>query len=437
MALDNRSLYGIFDTYSALLQPFSAYAREWAELLNDSKTSPLCSRFFENAPWALRARRGVAAWWALASHFTHVYAKPEWGITETEVDGKTYGIARRVVTKKAFCELIHFEKTGAALGQPKMLVVAPMSGHYATLLRDTVEGLLPHYDVYVTDWINARDVPMAEGGFDLDDYVDYLIDFSRILAPDLHVLAVCQPVVPVFMAACLMSSAKDDKAPASCILIGGPIDTEQSPTEVNELAMDNPITWFQSHVLSMVPSRHKGAMRLVYPGFLQLSGFMSMNPDKHTASIQGAVRKFIEGDFEGARRTGSFYREYFAVMDMTAEFYLQTICSIFKQNRLANGDLLSRGRPVLPNDVTDIGMLAIEGANDDICGRGQTKAALDLCANLPADRKTYHLQEGVGHYGQFSGSKFRKFVVPVIRKFTAAQERAKRPSNANRAKKVA
>lgn len=421
MFTDSRSAYETFDMWSASIRPFSAAAQEIADLLNDARNTPYIPQLSRSVPGFLAARRGASSFWYLAAHFTRAYDKPQWGITQTEVAGKTCGIAPRVIAKKPFCELVHFEKT-AHVKQPKMLVVAPMSGHYATLLRDTIEGLLPHYDVYVTDWINAREVPMSEGGFDLDDFVDYLIDFAHQLAPNLHMMAVCQPVIPLFMASCLMSSMSDPAAPSSCIVIGGPLDTTQSPTEVNDLATSNPIDWFQQHVIALVPRRYPGAMRLVYPGFMQLMGFMSMNPDKHAQSIRNAIQKFIEGDFEGAAKTGTFYREYFSVMDMTAEFYLQTINSIFKENRLAEGRLLSRGRIVDPKAVTSIGMLAIEGENDDICGLGQTKAALELCTNLPASKKRYHLQKGVGHYGQFSGSKFRKFIVPVIQEFTAAQE---------------
>ena len=433
--LDNTSSYGMFDTMNMLLQPFSAFAHEMGEMFNDRINTPYISDLANQAPAAMTGRRGIASYWYLASAFTKSYKKPAWNINETTVSGKSCGVVARVVDKKPFCELVHFEKTGNPK-QPKMLVVAPMSGHFATLLRDTINGLLPHYDVYVTDWINAREVPMSEGGFDLDDFVDYLIDFSNQLAPNLHVLAVCQPVVPVFMAACLMSSNGDTKAPASCTLIGGPIDTEQNPTEVNELASTNPMSWFQQNVISLVPKRYPGAMRMVYPGFMQLSGFLSMNPDKHAKSIQRTVEKFIEGDFEAAGRTADFYQEYFSVMDMTAEFYLQTINSVFKENKLAQGKLKSRGRAVDPKAIKNIGMLAIEGEYDDICGHGQTQAALELCTSLPASKKVYHLQKGVGHYGQFSGSKFRKFVLPVITKFTKSQE-ASNASNTNKARKIA
>jgi poly(3-hydroxybutyrate) depolymerase len=429
---DSRSLYEAFDSWSAAMRPFSAAAGEIANLLNDHRNAPYLPDLWRAAPGFLAARRAASAWWYLAAIFTRAYDKPAWAITRTEVNGKPCGVAVETVAEKPFCTLIRFAKT-VEVKQPKMLVVAPMSGHYATLVRDTVESLLPHYDVYVTDWVNARDVPLSEGGFDLDAFVDYLISFSHKLAPNLHVMAICQPVVPLFMATCLMSSARDTRAPASCVLIGGPLDTAQSPTGVNTLAMDNPIDRFQRNVIALVPPRYPGAMRLVYPGFMQLAGFMSMNPDKHAQSLRNAVQNFIEGDFAGARKTVMFYLEYFSVMDLTAEFYLQTINSIFKENRLAQGRLLSRGRPVDPKAVESIALLAIEGEKDDICGRGQTKAALALCANLPADKKRYHLQKDVGHYGQFSGSKFRKYVLPVIQEFTAAQGKARAAARAPKA----
>ena len=416
--IDSRSLYNFVDTWATALQPFSNFARQIAVMLDEREHNAYTSNLYKNIPPILRyMNRSTTTLWYLAGDMTRMYNKPEWEINQTEINRKSYFITIDTVLERPFCKLIHFAKK-THIDQPKMLVIAPMSGHYATLLRDTVNALLPCYDVYITDWINAREVPMSEGGFDLDDFVDYIIEFTKTLAPNLHVMAVCQPTVPLFMASCLVSKNAETNIPASCILIGGPIDTSQNPTEPNKLASENSISWFEHHVISLVPSHYPGSMRLVYPGFMQLAGFMAMNPSNHAKAIRQAIQNYIKGEFAAAEKTVNFYNEYFSVMDMTAEFYLQTINSIFKENKLANGDLKSRGRPIDPLAITKIPMLAIEAEKDDICGRGQTEAALKLCKNLPESKKRYHLQKNVGHYGQFSGSKFRNFVLPVICDFT-------------------
>lgn len=301
---------------------------------------------------------------------------------------------------------------------PKLLVVAPMSGHYATLLRDTVRNLLPLYDVYITDWKNARDVPLIEGSFDLDDFIDYIISYFNLLAPNLNVMAVCQPTVPVLAAVALMSTNNSPNLPRTAILLGGPIDTNQSPTSVNELAASRGDDWFQQNVISIVPSRFPGAMRLVYPGFMQLAGFMSMNFQRHVESLQKAVDRYADNQKEAAFKIIKFYLEYFSTMDLTAEFYMQTINTVFQEKLLTTGRYKSRGHNVRLQDIKNTSILAIEGERDDITGVGQTKSVLSLCKNLPDSMKKYFLAEGVGHYGLFNGKKFRNIIIPEIHDFT-------------------
>ena len=411
---DSRGLYEKIDAMSMMVQPFSAMALETAQLMDERFNQPFAPElYYGNMSWLRNSCRYSAALWYLAARFSQAYKKPDWNINQTEVNGKSCGVATKIVIDRPFCHVVHFEKT-VSHKQPPLLLVAPMSGHYATLLRDTVRGLLPHFDVYITDWKNARDVSLADGGFDLDTYVDYLMDFTQTLPAGLHIVAVCQAVIPAFMAACLLSSTKDAVLPLSCTMIGGPVDVEQNPTQPNSLAMSKPESWFRQHLVAMVPRRYAGAMRLVYPGFMQLTSFMSMNLSRHGQSIKDAIKSFVDGDFDKAQKTSEFYQEYFSVMDMTAEFYLQTITNIFRENRLAQGTMLSRGRKIDPSAITKINLLAIEGENDDICGIGQTESVLTLCTNLDSSKKKYLLQPNVGHYGLFSGGKFREYIVPVI-----------------------
>ena len=354
--------------------------------------------------------------------FAHASAsrgKPDFGFTETVVDGRKVAVREEIVLRKPFGQLKHFRKEGAPAG-PKLLMVAPMSGHYATLLRGTVERMLPGHDVYITDWRDAKLVPMEAGKFTLDDYVDYLIEFLEKIGPGAHMLAVCQPSVPCYAAAALMSADKHPARPRTLTMMGGPIDTRQAPTAVNTLATQRPYAWFQRNVIATVPYPYPGAGRPVYPGFLQLAGFMAMNLGDHLTSHWEMFKHLVDGDGEGADATKAFYDEYRAVCDMTAEFYLQTVDAVFQRHLLPKGELMHRGRRVDPAAIKDVALLAIEGERDDISGVGQTRAALEIATALPAKRKKYHLAKGVGHYGIFNGSKWREQIAPVVEQWIAA-----------------
>ncbi|MCE9648237.1 MAG: polyhydroxyalkanoate depolymerase [Parvibaculum sp.] len=383
--------------------------------------------------WALRhplnpfagtiGAKTMAAAFDVFESVTRRYGKPKFGLAETTVEGRAVPIVERTVWKKPFGRIVHFEREASALkgvkAQPKLLIVAPLSGHYATLLRGTVEAMLPHNEVYITDWADARTVPLSEGRFDLEDYVDYLIEMMRALGPDLHVLAVCQPSVPVFVAVSLMNEDKDPLAPRSMTLMGGPIDTRESPTEVNRLATERGTEWYERHVITTVPFPHKGVMRRVYPGFVQLSGFMAMNLDKHVDAHWSYFDHMVEGDGESAEKHREFYDEYLSVMDMTAEFYLQTVDLVFVRHALPKGELTHRGRTVDPAAITRTALMTVEGEKDDISGVGQTKAAHKLAAGLPASMREHWEQPGVGHYGVFNGSRWRDEIAPRVRAFMA------------------
>jgi poly(3-hydroxybutyrate) depolymerase len=358
----------------------------------------------------------MAAAMEVVERVTHRYPKPEFGITETMIGGKPVAVTEEVVSDAPFCRLLRFKKE-KKLSQPKMLLVAPMSGHHATLLRGTVEALLPHLDVYITDWKDARLVPLSEGEFRLETYIEYVIDYIRGLAPNVHLMAVCQPSVPVMIAAAVMNEANDKAAPASMTLIGGPIDTRINPTKVNELAAKRPIEWFESNVITTVPVNYPGFMRKVYPGFLQLSGFMQLNLDRHIKAHKDLFKHLIEGDGESAAAHRKFYDEYLAVADLPAEFYLDCIQQVFQDHLLPRGKFKYKGRLVKPETITRTALLTLEGELDDISGVGQTKAAQDLCSNLPASKRKHYMQMGVGHYGIFNGRKFREHVVPIIVSF--------------------
>ncbi len=366
--------------------------------------------------------RTVAAACELFERTTRRYSKPEFGLPTTLVNGQRVAVTEEIVWERPFCKLLHFKRefTGKAPNQPIMLIVAPMSGHYATLLRGTVEAFLPTHDVYITDWIDARMVPLAVATFDLDDYIDYVIDMVHSLGPDVHVLAVCQPAVPVIAAVARMEAEGDPLVPASMTLMGGPIDTRRSPTAVNKLANERGIDWFRRNCIVKVPFTSPGFMRDVYPGFLQLSGFMAMNIDRHMMAHVEMFNHLVKDDGDSAEKHREFYDEYMAVMDLTAEFYLQTVDTVFVRHALPKGEMLHRGNPVDLSAITRCGLLTVEGEKDDISGVGQTYAAHDLCSNLPAERKAHHLQAKVGHYGVFNGSRFRAEIAPRICDFIAS-----------------
>jgi poly(3-hydroxybutyrate) depolymerase len=331
----------------------------------------------------------------------------------------------KTVWERPFCQLLHFERAFSHVPrrpQPKVLIVAPMSGHYATLLRGTVEAFLPNHDVYITDWRNARTVPVAEGRFDLDDYIDYVISMFHFLGGDCHAIAVCQPSVPVLAAVAAMEQDQDPYVPHSMVLMGGPIDTRVNPNAVNQLAERRGLDWFRSHVISKVPFPHAGYMRNVYPGFLQLSGFVSMNLDRHLDAHKKLFFHLVQGDGDSAQKHREFYDEYLAVMDLTAEFYLQTVESVFIRHDLPNGRMTHRGAKVDPSKIRNVGLLTVEGENDDISGVGQTQAAHTLCSGLSDDMRAHFLAPGVGHYGVFNGSRFRAEIAPRIADFVLSHE---------------
>ena len=354
--------------------------------------------------------------------FAHAAAqrgKPAFGLASTTVDGREVAVSEEVVLAKPFGQLKRFRREGVESG-PKLLIVAPMSGHYATLLRGTVERMLPVTDVHITDWADAKLVPLAQGRFDLDDYVDYLRAFLEQMGPGAHILAVCQPSVPCLAVTALMSADGHPCRPRTLTMMGGPIDTREAPTAVNTLATRRPHAWFEQNVIATVPMGYPGAGRRVYPGFLQLAGFMSMNLGNHMMSHWEMFKHLVRGDGESADMTKDFYDEYRSVCDMTAEFYLQTIDVVFQDHSLPRGTMRHRGRPVDLGAITDVALLAIEGERDDISGLGQTKAALTLATNLPAEKKRYLMAEGAGHYGIFNGSKWRDRIAPVVEEWMAA-----------------
>src|SRR5215210_6400065 len=354
--------------------------------------------------------RALVASCELFERTTRAYPKPDFNLPALE----------RVVWQRPFCRVVAF---GPPSNKPKALIVAPMSGHYATLLRGTVAAFLDSHQVFITDWSDAKQVPLSEGRFDLSDYVDYCIAMFEALGPDLHVMAVCQPAVPVLAAIALMEAEDHPLVPRSAVLIGGPIDTRHSPTTVNKLPQEHSIDWFEQHCIHPVSWSHRGYGRKVYPGFLQLAGFISMNLDRHRTAHWDMFNHLVQGDGDSAAKHCEFYDEYLAVMDLTAEYYLQTVETVFIEHALPKGEMQHRGKPVDLGAIRRCALMAIEGENDDITGIGQTRAALDLASGLPADKKRYHLQAGAGHYGIFNGSRFRAEIVPRIAAFMQASAR--------------
>jgi len=364
--------------------------------------------------------KSVAAACELFERTTRRYGKPEWGLNETEVDGISVPVEVHSVWEKPFCRLLHFDRKfthPVSTPQPRVLIVAPMSGHYATLLRGTVEALLPAHDVYISDWADARMVPLTEGRFDLDDYIDYVIDMLHVLGGNLHVMAVCQPAVPVLAAVSIMEERRDPFVPLSMTLMGGPIDTRRGPTAVNKLAEERGIDWFRSHVITRVPFPHPGMMRDVYPGFLQLNGFISMNLDRHMDAHKRLFANLVKGDGDKVEKHSDFYDEYLAVMDLTAEFYLQTVDTVFVKHALPKGEMTHRGQLVDPSKIRRVALMTVEGEKDDISGLGQTEATHVLCGSIPNHRRVHYVQAGVGHYGVFNGKRFRSEIVPRVHDF--------------------
>ncbi|MGE0423224.1 MAG: polyhydroxyalkanoate depolymerase [Reyranellaceae bacterium] len=409
-------LYQLYHLNRQLSQPMRM-AADWIE--------EICSSPYN--PWSeTRFGKSIAASAEIMSRLTRFYGEPDFALTSTVVAGHEVAVNEEVLVRKPFCNLVRFRRDLAGLParqDPKVLVVAPMSGHFATLLRGTVQALLPEHDVHITDWIDAREVPLAQGNFDLDDYIDYVVDFLRYLGPPAHVIAVCQPSVPVMGAAALMAAAEDPRQPRSITLMGGPIDTRISPTVPNDLATRNSMMWFRQAVISNVPLGFPGVMRRVYPGFLQLSSFITMNLDRHINAHLRQFEHLVRGDGDSAEGHRSFYDEYLAVMDLTAEFYLQTIQVVFKEHLLPRGVWVSRDRPVDPSQISVPALMTVEGELDDISGVGQTKAAHALTPNIAADRHVHYEQPGVGHYGIFNGRRWREQIMPRVRDFIRANDR--------------
>jgi poly(3-hydroxybutyrate) depolymerase len=403
-------LYQLHEMQRSFLTP----VMQWADMSSKLFTNPVSP--LAHTPFSQR----IAAGYELMYRLGKDYEKPKFNIKSTLVGEQTVAIVEDVVETKPFCRLIHFRKDWAELApatQPKVLLVAPLSGHHSTLLRDTVRGLLVEHDVYITDWTDARMVPAAAGPFHLDDYVIYIQEFIRLLAPDVHVISVCQPTVPVLAAISLMATAKDPKLPKSMTMMGGPIDPRRSPTQVNNLAVEKKFSWFENTVIYAVPPSYPGFGRKVYPGFLQHAGFIAMNPGRHAQSHREFYMHLVTGDCEPAEGHRQFYNEYNAVLDMPAEYYLETIKTVFKEFRLPRGIWEVKGQLVRPQDITSVALFTVEGELDDISGPGQTQAAHELCSGIPADMQQDFVAPQCGHYGIFSGRRWREVVCPRITDF--------------------
>jgi poly(3-hydroxybutyrate) depolymerase len=408
-------LYQFHELHKTFLNPLA----QWAEASSKLLTNPISP--LAHTPFAQR----IAAGYELMHRLGKDYEKPQFDIKSVPVNGESVGIVEEITETKPFCNLIHFKKDLSAkefakLKQPTVLLVAPLSGHHATLLRDTARSLLSNHDVYITDWIDARMVPLSAGPFHLNDYIYYVQDFIRLLGPDLHVISVCQPTVPVLAAISLMATANDPKLPKTMTMMGGPIDARKSPTQVNDLATEHPISWFENKVIYGVPPNYPGFGRKVYPGFLQHAGFIAMNPGRHAQSHWDFYLHLREGDNESAESHRNFYDDYNAVLDMPAEYYIETIEAVFQDFRLAKGTWKVDGKPVRPQDIKTIALFTIEGELDDICGPGQTQVAHQLCSSIPASKKQDFVAPKCGHFGIFSGRNWREVVCPKVTKFIKA-----------------
>ena len=365
----------------------------------------------------LPGARSIASAYGVFGDLTRRYPKPAFNLHSTVCDGEKVDVSEVILQRKPFAQLKHFQRSVSRPDDPKLLIVAPLSGHFASLLRGTVKEMLPDHDVYITDWRDACRVPLSAGDFGLDDYIDYVIDFIEQLGPDTHVLAVCQPVVPVLAATALMAEDKNPATPRSLALMSGPIDGRIDPTAPCELATKHNLAWFRRNLVHPVPAPYPGAMRKVYPGFLQLTGFVNMNFDRHIDAYRGLFKSMRNKEVEKIRRHREFYDEYLAVMDLPATYYLDTIQRVFQEFHLARGCFMHRGRKVNPAAIEKTALMTIEGEKDDISSPGQTRAAHNLCVNIPDARRLHHLQEGVGHYGVFNGSQWRKSIAPRLKTF--------------------
>ena len=419
----SKPLYWMFEMGVAALDPLRVMA-DAGRLYYRNPVNPLSHTGFG---------KSMSAAFEMFERSTRRYGKPDWGITETVVGATHVPVHIETVWERPFCRLLHFQRdfpTPPRRPQPRMVIVAPLSGHYATLLRGTVQTLLQNHDLYVTEWVDARNVPMAEGRFDLDDYIDYLIEIFRHLGGGVHALAVCQPAVPVLAAVARMEEMGDPNVPASMVLMGGPIDTRESPTAVNDFAQARGLDWFRRNVITTVPWPNAGVMRQVYPGFLQLHGFMAMNLERHLRAHADMFGHLVKGDGDSAAKHREFYDEYLSVMDLPAEYYLQTLQTVFIDHSLPRGEMTHRGERVDASKIRNVALLTVEGENDDISGVGQTRAAHRLCSGLADDMKAHYLQPTVGHYGVFNGSRFRAEIAPRISDFVLSHNWPKKGHNA-------
>jgi poly(3-hydroxybutyrate) depolymerase len=397
-------MYHIFDAWADWLDPPRAHARAMAQYLGTPGISTSGNQ----------ALRSLAATMKVFGHAQLTHSRPQFGIGEVEVAGHACPVREEVALRLPFGNLLHFAKDGCA-NQPRVLLVAPMSGHFATLLRETVRTMLADHDVFITDWANGRNVALSEGRFGLDEYIDYLIKFLEAIGPGAHLVAICQPCVAALAAAAVMCEDGNASQPASLTLMAGPIDARINPTDVNRLAMSKPIEWFEKELIQVVPWRHQGAGRRVYPGFIQLSAFLSMNVERHMRAFNEMHDLIVDGQTEQAQVISDFYDEYFAVADLPAEFYLETVSKVFQTFDLARNQLTWHGRAVTPRSIRRSTLLTIEGERDDICAIGQTVAAHDLCSSIRPYKKAHHVQTGVGHYGVFSGRRWNTQVYPRVR----------------------
>lgn len=407
---------------------YTAHEMQRAWLANMSTLATSTSQWLlnPNNPMSFVASSPVMA--RALEVFAHAAAprgKPPFGLHTTIVDGVSVAVSEEIILRMPFGQLKHFNRAVSGRKDPRVLIVAPMSGHYATLLRGTVERLLPDHEVYITDWRDAKQVPLSDGSFDFNNYIDYVIEFAGAVGPGSHMLAVCQPAVPAYAAVAYMSGEQDPATPLTLTLMGGPVDTRKAPTSVDDLATQRPFAWFEQNVIAKVPAGYAGAGRKVYPGFLQLAGFMSMNLANHIKSHWDMFKDLVAGDDESADATKAFYEEYRSSCDMTAEFYLQTIDVVFQRQAIAKGEFFHRGVLIDPAAIDRTALLAIEGERDDISGLGQTRAALDLATGLGDDKKQYYMAEGAGHYGIFNGRKWRESIAPIVERFIRKHDAAK------------